>query len=65
MTFQRNDLLKFRRKHQLTQTDISRIFGYTLRTVQYWESGGRIPGCVGLAAAAYAAGLKPWSNGNE
>lgn len=60
MTFQRNELLKFRRHFKLTQPDVSLIFGYSIRTVKYWEAGGRIPSCVGLAAAAWAMGLKPW-----
>lgn len=58
---QRADFLKFRRHFKLTQHDAAQIFGVAVRTVAYWEAGGRIPAYIGLAASAYAHNLKPWS----
>lgn len=37
------DISKFRDKHGISQTDFAKLIGVSLRTVQNYESGGKIP----------------------
>ena len=37
------DVCQIRQKYHLTQADFSKLFGFSLRTLQQWEQGRRTP----------------------
>ena len=56
-----NDLRRFRVLHSLPQGDIANILGVTRQMIVAMESRDRLlPTWVGLALAAYEAGLQPY-----
>lgn len=55
------DLIRFRRKFDLTQQKCAEALGCSVRAVSNWECRNKeVPESVALAASAYAHGLKPW-----
>lgn len=43
MKISKLDIVKFREKHKISQSDFAQLIGVSLRTVQNYEAGGKIP----------------------
>jgi len=55
------DLMLFRRKFKLNQSECAEALGCSVRSIANWESSRlAIPDYIGLAASAYAHSLPSW-----
>jgi len=60
------ELIEFRQRHGMTQTELAKALGCSLRSITNWEKEKQaIPDSIALAAAAVAFGLPPYRSSSQ